>query len=222
MEKKLILTNDGSHSLFVPEINECYHSRHGAIVEAEHVFIRNGFSSTNKSKLNILEIGFGTGLNALLTYQKAKQKSIKVNYHTIELYPIKQKEYLQLNFADLIGLDPEDLLKLHNCPWEEQSKINTYFTLTKKHTALAQYNTNIKFDIIYFDAFSPDKQPELWNQIVFKKMYSFLKDDGFLVTYCAKGVVKRIMGSVGFEVIVLDGPPGKRQMTRGNKSIIKR
>ena len=172
MKKKLILTNDGSHSLFVPEINECYHSRHGAIVEAEHVFIRNGFSAANKSKLNILEVGFGTGLNALLTYQKAEQKSIKVQYHTIELYPIKKKSYLQLNFADLIGLKQENLLDLHDCPWEEECKINTYFSLTKNHAALEEYNTNVKFDIIYFDAFSPEKQPELWNKHIWSPPFS--------------------------------------------------
>ena len=219
MQNKIIKTNDGSHSIFNPKINENYHSIHGAIVEAEHVFIRNGFSSANKDKLNILEVGFGTGLNALLTHQKALQKSIHVNYHTIELYPVKKENYSQLNFAKLIGLEKEDLLILHNCPWGENYKIDSYFTFTKNHTSLEEYNTDIKFDIIYFDAFSPEKQPEIWQKQIFKKMYKYLKDNGFLVTYCAKGVVKRTMKSVGFEIIILDGPPGKRQMTRANKKI---
>ena len=222
MEKKLILTNDGSHTLFVPEINECYHSRHGAIVEAEHVFIKTGFSTLKKSKLNILEIGFGTGLNTLLTYQKAEQRSIKVNYHTIEPHPINKENYIQLNFANLIGLEQKNLLDLHNCPWEEASNINNYFTLIKHRITLEKYNTDIKFDIIYFDAFSPNKQPELWSQIIFEKIYNFLKENGSLVTYCAKGSVKRTMESVGFKIVVLDGPPGKRQMTRGEKLMIKR
>jgi tRNA U34 5-methylaminomethyl-2-thiouridine-forming methyltransferase MnmC len=218
MSNKIVITNDGSHSIFNPQINECYHSRHGAIVEAEHVFIRNGFSAVNKSKLNILEVGFGTGLNALLTYQKAEQKSIEVNYHTMELYPVNKENYIQLNFTDLIGLEQEKLLNLHHCTWEEEHQISACFTFTKNHISLEKYNTHLKFDIIYFDAFSPEKQPELWDEITFKKMHGFLKDDGFLVTYCAKGSVKRTMKAVGFEVIVLDGPPGKRQMTRGNKS----
>tara|TARA_B100000945_G_C20395623_1_gene604659 strand:- start:581 stop:1234 length:654 start_codon:yes stop_codon:yes gene_type:complete len=217
MNEKIILTNDGSHSLFSPKINESYHSKYGAIVEAEHVFIRNGFSTVKKSNLNILEVGFGTGLNALLTYQKATQKGIQVNYHTIELYPIDKKTYLKLNFTDLIGLEKKDLSNLHNCPWEKKQKINPYFSLTKNHTSLEKYKTDIKFDIIYFDAFSPEKQPELWSHIIFEKMHKILKNDGFLVTYCAKGIIKRTMKYVGFKIIVLDGPPGKRQMTRGNK-----
>jgi tRNA U34 5-methylaminomethyl-2-thiouridine-forming methyltransferase MnmC len=222
MDNKIVVTNDGSHSIFNAEINECYHSKHGAIVEAEHVFIRNGFSAANKSKLNILEVGFGTGLNALLTYQKAVQKSIEVNYQTMELFPVKEEQYIQLNFADLIGLEKKELLILHSCAWEATKKISPYFTLTKKHTSLEKYNSKITFDIIYFDAFSPEKQPELWNESIFRKMHGFLKDEGFLVTYCAKGAVKRTMKTVGFEVLVLDGPPGKRQMTRGNKSVIEK
>jgi len=222
MDNKLVITNDGSHSIFNLKINECYHSKHGAIVEAEHVFIRNGFSAVNKHKLNILEVGFGTGLNTLLTYQKAEQKSINVNYHTIELYPVNKEVYMQLNFTKLIGLEQKKLLDIHSCSWGEEHKIGNYFTLTKNHTSLEKYNNNIKFDIIYFDAFSPDKQPELWNEIIFKKMHKFLKNNGFLVTYCAKGVVKRTMKTVGFEVVVLDGPPGKRQMTKGKKSIIEK
>ena len=217
MENKLIITNDGSHSIFNTKINECYHSRHGAIVEAEHVFIKNGFSAINKSQITILEVGFGTGLNALLTYQKAIHKSIKVNYHAIEAYPIKKENYKNLNFTDLIGLEKEQLLLLHSCIWEQKNEISSYFSLLKNKTTLEKYNSNIKFDIIYFDAFSPEKQPELWSKIIFNKMHTHLKKDGFLVTYCAKGSVKRTMKTVGFEVIALDGPPGKRQMTRGNK-----
>ncbi len=217
MKSELVLTNDGSHSLFVAEINECYHSRHGAIVEAEHVFIRNGLSANNKEQLNILEIGFGTGLNALLSAQKAAQKEININYHAIELYPVSEGNYMQLNFTELIGQDNKELIKLHATAWEKECAINPYFNLTKNKIALENYTTNTKFDIIYFDAFSPDKQPEMWTAAVFKKMYDVLKDDGFLVTYCAKGVIKRTMKAVGFEIVVLDGPPGKRQMTRANK-----
>ncbi len=219
MGNNLVITNDGSHSIFNPEINETYHSKHGAIVEAEHVFIKNGLLAENKKQFNILEIGFGTGLNALLTAQKAKQKKISVNYHGIELYPVETANYIQLNFCELIGADNSELLKLHECNWEAENKIHDFFKLTKNKIALEDYTSNAKFDIIYFDAFSPEKQPQLWIAEIFKNMHNLLKEDGFLVTYCAKGVVKRTMKEVGFEIVVLDGPPGKRQMTRANKFI---
>jgi len=218
MTNKLVITNDGSHSIFNPEVNETYHSKHGAIVEAEHVFIKNGLLAENKKQFNILEVGFGTGLNALLTAQKAKQKNIAVNYHGIELYPVPKESYTQLNFTDLIGEETSELLKLHDCSWETEHKIHDYFKLTKNKIALEDYKSDTQFDIIYFDAFSPEKQPYLWDDKIFNNMYNLLKDDGFLITYCAKGVVKRTMKAAGFEIIVLDGPPGKRQMTRANKT----
>jgi tRNA U34 5-methylaminomethyl-2-thiouridine-forming methyltransferase MnmC len=218
MSNKLVITNDGSHSIFNPEVNETYHSKHGAIVEAEYVFIKNGLLAENKKQFNILEVGFGTGLNALLTAQKAQQKKIAINYHGIELYPVPKESYIQLNFTELIGEEKSKLLNLHECNWEEEHVINKFFKLTKNEIALENYTSKTKFDIIYFDAFSPEKQPELWTAEVFQNMYDLLKEDGFLVTYCAKGVVKRTMKTVGFEIIVLDGPPGKRQMTRANKT----
>jgi len=218
MTNKLVITNDGSHSIFNPEVNETYHSKHGAIVEAEYVFIKNGLLAENKKQFNILEVGFGTGLNALLTAQKAQQKKIAVNYHGIELHPVPKESYSQLNFTELIGEEKSKLLQLHECKWEKEYTINNFFKLTKNEIDLENYTSKTKFDVIYFDAFSPEKQPELWTDIIFKKMHDYLKEDGFLVTYCAKGIVKRTMKAVGFEIVVLDGPPGKRQMTRGNKS----
>ena len=219
MKKKLVITNDGSHSLFVPEINECYHSRHGSIVEAEHVFIRNGLLAEEKKQFNILEIGFGTGLNALLTAQKSKQKKITINYHAIEVDPVLAYNYTQLNFTDLIGINNSELLKLHECSWQKEHIIHSFFKLTKYKISLEHYTSKMKFDIIYFDAFSPEKQPHLWSSEVFQHMYNLLNENGFLVTYCAKGTVKRTMKSIGFKIVSLDGPPGKRQMTRANKSI---
>jgi len=218
MTNKLVITNDGSHSIFNPEVNETYHSKHGAIVEAEYVFIKNGLLVEKKKQFNILEVGFGTGLNALLTAQKAQQKEITINYHGIELYPVAKESYSQLNFTELIGEEKSKLLQLHECEWEKEHVINNFFRLTKNEIALENYTSKTKFDIIYFDAFSPEKQPELWTAEVFQNMYNLLNEDGFLVTYCAKGVVKRTMKAVGFEIIVLDGPPGKRQMTRANKT----
>ena len=218
MTNKLVITNDGSHSIFNPEVNETYHSKHGAIVEAEYVFIKNGLLAENKKQFSILEVGFGTGLNALLTAQKAQQKKIAINYHGIELYPVPKESYIQLNFTELIGEEKSKLLNLHECNWEEEHVINKFFKLTKNEIALENYTSKTKFDIIYFDAFSPEKQAELWTAEVFQNMYNLLNEDGFLVTYCAKGVVKRTMKAVGFEIVVLDGPPGKRQMTRANKT----
>jgi len=222
MDNKLVITNDGSHSIFNAEVNETYHSKHGAIVEAEHVFIKNGLLAENKKQFNILEVGFGTGLNALLTAQKAKQKNIAVNYHAIELYPVPKESYMQLNFTALIGEESSELLKLHDCSWGTEHEIHEYFKLTKNEISLEDYKSDTKFDIIYFDAFSPEKQPNLWNAEIFQNMHNLLKEEGFLITYCAKGVVKRIMKAVGFEIVVLDGPPGKRQMTRANKSIAQK
>ena len=218
MTNKIVITNDGSHSIFNPKINETYHSKHGAIVEAEYVFIKNGLLAENKKQFNILEIGFGTGLNALLTAQKAQQKKISINYHGIELYPVPKGSYSQLNFTELIGEKNSKLLQLHECEWEKEHVINNFFKLTKNEITLENYSSKTKFDIIYFDAFSPEKQQELWTTEVFQNMYNLLNKDGFLVTYCAKGSVKRTMKAVGFEIIVLDGPPGKRQMTRANKT----
>jgi len=218
MTNKLVITNDGSHSIYNPEVNETYHSKHGAIVEAEYVFIKNGLLAENKKQFNILEVGFGTGLNALLTAQKAQQKNIAINYHGIELYPVLKESYSQLNFTELIGEEKKELLQLHECNWEQEHVINNFFKLTKNEIALENYTSKTKFDIIYFDAFSPEKQPKLWTTEIFQNMYDLLNKDGFLVTYCAKGVVKRTMKAVGFEIIVLDGPPGKRQMTRANKT----
>jgi tRNA U34 5-methylaminomethyl-2-thiouridine-forming methyltransferase MnmC len=218
MTNKLVITNDGSHSIFNPEVNETYHSKHGAIVEAEYVFIKNGLLAENKKQFNILEVGFGTGLNALLTAQKAQQKKITINYHGIELYPVPKESYSQLNFTELIGEKNSKLLQLHECEWEKEHVINNFFKLTKNEITLENYSSKTKFDIIYFDAFSPEKQQELWTTEVFQNMYNLLNKDGFLVTYCAKGSVKRTMKAVGFEIIVLDGPPGKRQMTRANKT----
>ena len=219
MAKNLIITNDGSHTLFDKEINECYHSKHGAIIEAMHVFIKNGIFAVDKQNLNILEIGFGTGLNALLTAQKSKEKSIKINYNTIELYPIEAKYYTKLNFSKLMGIDKKELEFLHSCSWDIKHKISSYFNFKKKHISVEDYNTTKKYDIIYYDAFSPRKQPEMWEKKIFSKMYKFLKNDGFLVTYCAKGDIKRTLKECGFRIIALDGPPGKRQITRANKNL---
>ena len=161
---------------------------------------------------------------------KMIMKEIGVDYETANSLLVKygsvrdildKIHYSKLNFTELIGIEKDNLLRLHTSKWEEECKINTFFNFKKINTDLQKFISELKFDIIYFDAFSPEKQPELWTNTVFMKMHNYLKKDGFLVTYCAKGIVKRTMKSVGFEIIVLDGPPGKRQMTRANKLILK-
>ena len=214
LKKQLIITKDGSHSLFVLELNETYHSKNGAITEAMHVFIRNGLHFNPKQNLNILEIGFGTGLNTLLTLENLQNK--KVHYTTLEPFPIAEEIYNKLNFHTFTKSDEEIFLNLHNCEWEKEIKLSTNFSFLKTNNKLQNFNGG-KFDIIYFDAFAPEKQAEMWTKTVFEKMYCLLNENGFLVTYCAKGVVKRTLKSVGLEVETLEGPPGKREMIRANK-----
>ncbi len=215
MKKKIIKTADGSHSLFVPVLNENYHSKHGAIAEAMHVFIKNGLQSHPKKKLNILEIGFGTGLNTLLTLEGSASK--KVHYTTLEPFPIEREIYSKLNFQDFIKSDQSIFHRLHECDWGNDIKLKQHFTLCKKKIKLQEFTTEKKFDIIYFDAFAPEKQNEIWEKSVFEQCYNLLNKNGFLVSYCAKGIVKRTIKSVGFEVETLKGPPGKREMIRANK-----
>ena len=212
MKKELILTNDGSHSLFIKKLNETYHSIHGSIAEAIHVFIRNGLQYHHKLNINILEVGFGTGLNALLTLLNLNQK--RVNYTSLEPFPISDKIYNKLNFHELLKSDKETFIKLHNSDWEENVSFTKNFNLYKVRKKIQYFNSSEKFDIIYFDAFAPEKQSEIWSKEVLSKCYHLLKPEGFLVTYCAKGAVKRTLKQVGFFVESLDGPPGKREMIR--------
>ena len=216
MKKELIITKDGSHSLFVPDLNETYHSVHGSISEAIHVFINSGLLSHPKKNINILEIGFGTGLNTLLTLENIKNR--KIHYTSLEPYPISSEIYNKLNFHTVTNSNSETFLKLHRSDWEEKVFISENFTLYKTQKKIQNFISKKKFDIIYFDAFSPEKQTEMWTTVVFEKCFDLLNKYGFLITYCAKGIFRRTLKSVGFEVISLDGPPGKRQMTRANKS----
>ena len=218
MEHKLLITKDKSNTIYSYNFDDIYHSKHGSINEAYHVFIKNGLLSDSKKKKEILEIGFGSGLNAMLTLIEAEKKLMKVNYHAVELYPLKKNILDKLNFCSLIDVNSKIFGKLHQ-NWNKSLKINNYFTITKYHTSVETYmSRNIKYDIIYFDAFSPSKQSEIWEENILKKMYDLLKKDGFLVTYCAKGIIKRRMKKIGFNLLTLDGPPGKREMIKAKKS----
>ncbi|MEZ7866620.1 MAG: tRNA (5-methylaminomethyl-2-thiouridine)(34)-methyltransferase MnmD [Paludibacteraceae bacterium] len=208
----LQITDDGSHTLFVSEIDECYHSTKGAIQESRHIFIEAGLKQCAKSEINVLEIGFGTGLNALLT---ALESDFSVRYTTIELYPVPIEQALKLNYPVLLGTESVDLFeKIHSSPWNEKVQITENFTLTKLKADFTKIELDEKFDVIYFDAFSPEKQPEMWSEEMFRKLYLCASENAIMTTYCAKGAVRRAMKEAGFTVERLPGPPGKREILR--------
>ncbi|MCF6347858.1 MAG: tRNA (5-methylaminomethyl-2-thiouridine)(34)-methyltransferase MnmD [Flavobacteriaceae bacterium] len=224
MKREIIITSDGSTTIHLPEWNEQYHSKHGAIQEAYHVFIKNGLDCfKNKSKISILEIGFGTGLNCFITYLEAQQKKLQIDYTGIEAYPVKQEEIEKLNYVIALKVENEQQVfdKMHLLSWNEQHQLSTNFSLIKKEQFFEDINEINKFDLIYFDAFAARVQPELWTENMFNKMYKALKQNGILVTYSAKGSVRRAMQEVGFIVERLPGPPGKREMLRAKKSYVK-
>jgi tRNA U34 5-methylaminomethyl-2-thiouridine-forming methyltransferase MnmC len=221
VEREIIKTLDGSTTIHLKEWDECYHSKHGAIQEAKHVFIKNGLSLFEDRPVNILEIGFGTGLNAFITYLEAKQKDQIINYVGVEAYPVKAEEVLAMNYvAELEALEFENIFtKMHKCDWNVKNEICGQFSLTKRKQFFDEIDDLEIFDLIYFDAFGYRVQPELWSTEIFQKMYNSLKPNGVLVTYAARGVVKRSMIEVGFTVEKLAGPPGKREMFRAFKKV---
>lgn len=230
MNRKLIKTADGSHSLFVEELNEHYHSVHGAIQESKHVFIEAGLkyiSHPDKKQnkpVTILEIGLGTGLNALLTILANQELGLDINYSALEAFPLSAEITSDLNYTTLL-IDPvhtKEKLQLlfsaiHSCAWNETVFIVQQFHLNKLHKTLQQVQFQHTYDLIYFDAFGPGVQPEMWTAEMFHKLHAAMNPEACLVTYCAKGNVKRTLKEVGFKVETLQGPPGKREMIRAVK-----
>jgi tRNA U34 5-methylaminomethyl-2-thiouridine-forming methyltransferase MnmC len=222
MERIIQQTEDGSQTIAIPDMQVIYHSRHGAIQESLHVFINAGLKpiSGTKETVHIFEMGFGTGLNALLTLQHTILAHQKIYYKTIELFPLEDVIYTQLNYA--AQLSDESLQfyfnSMHNCAWEKDELIQPLFTLNKSKTSLTDFSTDQLFDLIYFDAFDPAAQPELWAPQVFEKMFHMLLPGGLLVTYSSKGTVRRAMQAAGFTVEKLKGPAGKREMIRAKKN----
>lgn len=218
---EVITTADGSRTLYLVDLDEQYHSVNGAITESKHVFLKNGLEFlSSKSRIRILEIGFGTGLNALLTAQFAIERNIDISYYAIEKYPLDSETLAQLNYDKLIGKDVEVLFHaIHTIKWEKMVEISPLFRLLKFEADFLSFifSCNSKVDLIYFDAFGPDKQPEMWSQSVFSRLYELLAPGGAIVTYSAKGEVRRRMAIAGFTVERLPGPPGKREMLRGIK-----
>lgn len=212
-------TEDGSHTLFVPELNEHYHSAFGAIRESMHVFIHAGLHYIDpKDEINILEVGFGTGLNALLTAMEKQDQ--KIRYLGIEAFPLENEMIKQLNYPRLIPSAGSGLIfeGIHQAEWGIESAITKHFQLTKIHSKLQEsVLPENNFHLVYFDAFAPDVQPELWSQDIFMKIYRTMKPGGVLVTYSSKGTVKQNLRAVGFTVKRLAGPPGKKHMVRAVK-----
>jgi tRNA U34 5-methylaminomethyl-2-thiouridine-forming methyltransferase MnmC len=220
LEREIIITSDGSTTIYIPEWDEHYHSTHGAIQESNHVFIKHGLNFLKPNQnINILELGFGTGLNCFITYLSAKEHDLNIDYTGVEAYPLKIEELQQLNYVtELNAIKATEVFdQMHLLPWEEKHHISEFFTLVKQEKFIEAINDHNKYNLIYFDAFGPEVQPELWTEIIFYNMYSALKPGGILVTYSAKGSVRRAMQAVGFSVERLAGPPGKREMLRGNK-----
>jgi tRNA U34 5-methylaminomethyl-2-thiouridine-forming methyltransferase MnmC len=206
----------------MPEWNEQYHSKHGAIQEAYHVFIKNGLETHKKKSLSILEIGFGTGLNCFITLLEAAKNNLKIEYTGIEAFPIQEDEILQLNYVSELEARnfSHKFEEMHLFPWNQKQQVHENFILTKRKQFIKDIDDVEKFDLIYYDAFGARVQPELWTEAIFQKMYNSLKNEGILVTYSAKGSVRRAMVAVGFKVTRLPGPPGKREMLHAVKTNI--
>ena len=219
MEREIIQTLDGSTTIHLKEWDECYHSKHGAIQEAQHVFIQNGLSLFPNQSVSILEIGFGTGLNAFITFLEAKKLNQSINYVGVEAYPVGASEVLAMNYVDELNafIQKNIFEQMHESKWDEKAVLNAEFELTKRKQFFDEIDDSEQFDLIYFDAFGYRVQPELWSTAIFQKMYTALRPGGKLVTYAARGVVKRSMIAVGFTVEKLPGPPGKREMFRASK-----
>ncbi|MGB0891230.1 MAG: tRNA (5-methylaminomethyl-2-thiouridine)(34)-methyltransferase MnmD [Flavobacteriaceae bacterium] len=216
MKREIIITSDGSTTIHLPDWNEQYHSKHGAIQEAKHVFIKHGLEIVNLDEISILEIGFGTGLNCFITFLESDKI---IDYVGVEAYPVSEEEIQKLNYVKELNANKYQNIfdKMHTVSWEERYRISEHFSLTKRKQFFADIEDVKRYNLIYFDAFGAEHQPELWTESIFKKMFKSLKVNGILVTYSAKGSVRRAMQAVGFAVERLPGPPGKREMLRATK-----
>lgn len=212
------ITDDGSPTLYVPSLDEHYHSHFGAVTESKHIFINAGLSSTLNNSVSILEVGFGTGLNALLTALYSEEHQINVHYNALEKFPLDQAVIEQLNYGKIAGGNGPEIFKaIHDAPWGETVLITEGFLLNKIVCDLTTDDLRGKYDLIYFDAFGPDKQPEMWTEEVLGRVAAVTHPGSVFVTYSAKGTLKRILKTLGFDVTLLPGPPGKRVMTRAVK-----
>jgi tRNA U34 5-methylaminomethyl-2-thiouridine-forming methyltransferase MnmC len=218
MKRTIKTSKDGSHTILNEEINECYHSDFGAFTESMHIFINNGYKFSEANPVNILEIGFGTGLNAFLSFVESSQMQRTTNYHGIELYPVDLVMVQQLNFAENYSSSEKEIfIKMHSAAPDLELKCSEFFNFRKEHIDFNKIELKQFYDVVYFDAFSPEKQPEMWALDNFIKLYRNMNPAGVLLTYCCKGIVKRALKSAGFTIELLPGPPGKRHIIRATK-----
>lgn len=219
MDINLIITRDGSHTLEVPSLKERYHSIHGAIQESKHVFIEMGLCHFPSGPISILEVGFGTGLNAFLTFLETTAQKVLTDYHALEPFPVPLSCTTKLNYLQLLkaGKFQKIFNLMHQSPWNQPIQITPEYKFQKSTHQVQETTYKTEFELIYYDAFAPHAQAEMWNESIFTKMIKALKSGGILVTYCAKSEVRRTMQKVGFHVQKLPGPPGKREMLRGMK-----
>lgn len=216
--EKIILTADGSHSLFSERFRENYHSTFGAITESRHIFINNGLKRISADQINILEVGFGTGLNCLLTFLEIYNTYQKVRYDAIDPFPINEVILSNLNYPAKLGKESKEIYNsIISSAWEEDISINDSFILRKINKKLEEFASKITYHLVYFDAFSPEVQPEMWSVTNFKKIYDAMMPEGLLLTYSCKGDVKRALKSAGFSISKLPGPPGKREILMAKK-----
>ena len=218
MKREILVTSDGSTTIHLPELDEQYHSKNGSINETYHVFINSGLKLVSSDKVAILEIGFGTGLNCFITYLESKRS---IDYVGVEAYPVTAEEVDKMNFIAVLDAEKDRIIfnKIHSVSWDKKHQISNDFSLTKRKQFFEDIDDKDTFNLIYFDAFGARVQPQLWTEDIFLKMYNALKKDGILVTYSAKGSVRRAMQAVGFIVERLPGPPGKREMLRATKVV---
>lgn len=237
-QSELVITEDGSHSLRDARTGETYHSKHGAVQESRHIFIERGLHCCSLNEIEIFEVGFGTGLNAYLSWMEAEKNGINLRYTSVELYPLAQSEWEKLNFESVLSNVPEPKLsndsyepvthstgatqpatplfqQLHTCSWGSFHQLSPCFSFRKLQVDFSVYTPDRSYDLIYFDAFSPEKQPELWLPERFATLARHCNRGAILTTYCAKGIVKQALRDAGFTVERLKGPPGKRHMLRG-------
>ena len=207
-------TADGSPTLFLPERNEHYHSINGAVQESRHVYIEAGFNQCLKNPIQVLELGMGTGLNVLLTAMEAERRGVQVIYTALEKYPLPEEIVEQLHY---FAEKSEWFQTIHSMEWEEAVVLTPFFTLQKIRTDFRDFSYSGKYDVMYYDAFAPDKQAEVWSQELFDKLFNAMNPAGILTTYCAKGHIRRMMQQSGFSVERIPGPPGKREMLRMRK-----
>lgn len=222
---KLITTSDGSHSVFSEKFNADYHSKHGAIQESQHVFIKSGLQyylqNNQPTTLNIFEMGFGTGLNAFLAFLEMQDSNVNIEYTAVEQFPLEVEVYTALNYAELLGVEnrKNDFLKMHQCEWNAFCTISQKFTLRKMNAQLQTLNHDQKYHIVFYDAFAHSSQPELWETEIFTQLFNTMEQSGVLITYSAKGQVRRNLQAAGFQVERIQGPPGKREMLRAIKPL---